>query len=267
MGKIDKILAALTGLLLMSCSFSSKFYDPSKNYRPIENINSQDIWFEYKNLKIHTLLLFPEEDIALNRLLILLQGKGGNASDWSEFAMPFVKKGYHVWIPEYPGHGLSEGKPSHRKVYKSMNSIVGKMIELEVVNSFDKAILGFSLGANLATKLAVNYESYVNGVIIDGGCSAFDDVAVGTTEGGSFWVRLFVSSPYPAKQNVTQLSNSKLLIIHSVDDSVMPIEMGELLYNNSNSEKKIWKVDGAHCQTIFNKTDEYIKKIEWIFEN
>lgn len=246
MGKINKFLAAIIGLLLMSCSFSNKFYDPSKNYLPIESVNSQDIWFEYKNLKIHTLLLFPEEDIALNRLLILLQGKGGNASDWSEFAMPFVKKGYHVWIPEYPGHGLSEGKPSHRKVYKSMNSIVDKMIELEVVKGFDKAILGFSLGANLATKLAVNYESYLNGVIIDGGCSAFDDVAVGTTEGASFWVRLFVSSPYPAKQNVTQLSNSKLLIIHSVDDSVMPIEMGELLYNNSNSEKKIWKVDGTY---------------------
>ena len=266
MGKIEKFLAALSGLLLMSCSFNNKFYDPSKNYRPIENIKSQNIWFEHKNLKIHTLLLFPEEDIALNRILILIQGKGGNASDWSEFAMPFVEKGYHVWIPEYPGHGLSEGKPSHRNVYRSMNSIVGKMIEHEVVNSFDKAILGFSLGANLATKLAVNYESYVTGVIIDGGCSAFDDVAVGTTERGSFWVRLFVSSPYSAKQNVTQLSKSKLLIIHSVDDSVMPIEMGELLYDNSNSEKRIWKVDGAHCQTIFSKTDGYIKKIEWIFE-
>ena len=165
MGKIDKFLAALTGLLLISCSFSSKFYDPSKNYRPIENINSQDIWFEYKNLKIHTLLLFPEEDIALNRLLILLQGKGGNASDWSEFAMPFVKKGYHVWIPEYPGHGLSEGKPSHRTVYKSMNSIVGKMIELDVINGSDKAILGFSLGANLSTKLAVNYKAYITNQI------------------------------------------------------------------------------------------------------
>jgi hypothetical protein len=179
--------------LLLGCSFSSKFYDPCKNYKKIENINYQDIWFSCKDTKIHTLLLVPEIDKSNQRVLFLIQGKGGNASDWHEFAIPLVKAGYHVWIPEYPGHGLSEGQPSHKSVYKAMNSVVGDMINHNSINNFHIVFWGFSLGANLTTKLSVNYQDYIKGLVIDGGCSAFEDVAVGTINEGSFWVRLFVA--------------------------------------------------------------------------
>ncbi len=252
-------------LLITGCSFSDKFYDPSKNYNAIEGVISKDIWFTHKGTKIHTLLLLPEESISRQRVLILIPGKGGNVSEWYKFALPLVDAGYHVWLPDYPGHGLSEGKPSHKAVYEAINPVVGEMINHEIVRNKATAIWGFSLGANLAAKLAVNYQDSIKGLIIDGGCSSFEDVAVGTTEGGSFWVRLFVSSPYPAKNSIRFLTEGKTLIIHSEEDVVMPFEMGQLLYENAGNRKKFWPVTGEHCRTIHNETDNYIEKIEWIF--
>ena len=266
--RILRIINILSiSFLLAGCSFSDKFYDPDKNYKKIENVDYQNIWFSYKDTKIHTLLLIPEKEKANQRVVFLIQGKGGNASDWYEFAIPLVEAGYHVWIPEYPGHGLSEGQPSHRSVYRAMNSVVGDMINHTAINNLDIAFWGFSLGANLATKLSVNYQDHSKGLVIDGGCSAFEDVAVGTISGGSFWVRLFVASPYPARDNIKHLTKGKTLIIHSEEDKVMPVEMGNLLYDNANNQKSKWIVNGEHCKTIFNETDTYIEKLEWIFKD
>lgn len=254
-------------MLLCGCSFSDKFYEPSTDFQEIAYANFEHIWFNYKNTRIHSLLLLPEADKCNGRALILMKGRGGNASHWYEFAMPMVQAGYHVWIPEYPGHGLSEGKPGHRSIYRSMHAVVGEMIDHGPVSKLDLAFWGFSMGANLTTKLAANYQNRIKGVITDGGCSAFGDLAVGTTEGGGFFTRLFVASPYPAKKNVMQFPGTKLLVIHSEDDEVMPIEMGELLYNNAVGPKSFWRVSGGHCHTVHIFPDEYLTRLEWVFQD
>ncbi|GAB6090739.1 alpha/beta hydrolase [Spirochaeta dissipatitropha] len=260
------IVVAVIGSLLSACAFTDQFYSPSDVFEPIEGVDHRSIWFEYQGSRIHTLLLEPDQKIANQRVLILIQGKGGNASDWYKFAVPIVEAGYHVWIPEYPGHGKSEGQPDHKSVYNAMNAVVEEMLEHNAIEDYKKAFWGFSLGANLATRLAVNYQDSVEGVIIDGGGSAFEDVAVGAVEGGSFWVRLFVASPYPARDNVKELNKGKTLIIHSVDDQVMPIEMGRLIHENAANETKIWEVPGEHCMTVFNEPEEYTEQLDWIFQ-
>ena len=90
----------------------------------------------------------------------------------------------------------------------------------------------------MVSKLVKVFENEITGLVIDGGCTSFEDVAVFHSETGKFWVRMAVSSPYPAKENIRYLQKTKLLIIHSKDDSVMPIWMGKELYRLANCKKE-----------------------------
>lgn len=252
-------------IFITSCSFSENFYDTESTYKTVESVKHESIYFRKDDYRLHSLLLIPETP--LNRFVILIQGKGGNSSDWSKSAISLVEEGYHVWLPDYPGHGLSEGTANHSTVLDAVSHMMAEILKYREYESFPKVIWTFSLGTNLAVKLAKEHEKEIEGLIIDGGCTSFEDVAVSFSEAGKFWVKLAVSSPYPAKTNIGYLKDIKLLSIHSKDDKVMPIRMGRELYNLANCEKTFWETDGAHCEAINLYTEFYLKQFDKIFSD
>lgn len=245
-------------VFVSSCSCSKDFYDTTSPYKTINEVKYVDIWYIYKKDSVHAILLLPVEK-AIETFVILIPGRGGNASDWQEFGKILSNKGYYIWIPDYPGHGLSQGKPSHKRILKTSNYLVDQILQTDSLNNYNKAIWSFSMGSNLAVQLAINFNDDISALVLDGGCTSFEDLAAGGVKNGNYILRLIVASPYPAKKNIGKIKNMKVAIIHSKDDEVVPIEMARINYENTTCEKQFWEVEGNHCETYKNVPEEYVK--------
>lgn len=96
---------------------------------------------------------------------------GGNANNTSNLCMNFEKsdkykyfENYNIIMVDYPGYGLSEGKPSDKTMFEASLAIYDYAEKLENVDKENIVVLGYSIGTGVATYLASQRE--VNGLIL-----------------------------------------------------------------------------------------------------
>ncbi|MBT0566883.1 alpha/beta fold hydrolase [Williamsia sp. CHRR-6] len=79
----------------------------------------------------------------------------GNAEDARELIglIPFLRAGFRVVIPEYPGYGIAADlpRPTERSVYTAVEEILNHMAPV----TGPLVIVGHSLGSAVATEMAV----------------------------------------------------------------------------------------------------------------
>jgi len=145
--------------------------------------------------------------------------------------------------------------------------MIKEVVEADSLQTLPKAVWGISLGANLAVKIAKEFTPFISGLIIDSGCTSFEDMAIETYGKENIMVRLAVSSPYPAEKNISKLKEMNLLLIHSPNDTIMPYAMGRKLYREASCNKYFWEVDSRHGYAIADSTERYIQLIGRLFDN
>lgn len=96
---------------------------------------------------------------------------GGNANNTSNLCMNFLLQdkykyfeNYNIIMVDYPGYGLSEGKPSDKTMFEASVAIYDYAEKLENVDKENIVVLGYSIGTGVATYLASQRE--VNGLIL-----------------------------------------------------------------------------------------------------
>ncbi len=104
---------------------------------------------------IHLVQFFSEkaEDTSKSKGVILFfHGTKGNVQDCAERVDLFVKKGYEVWIPDYPGFGKSVGLIEEKKLYEEAFQIM-RLAEIKFPSN--KIIIhGVGFGSAIAANLA-----------------------------------------------------------------------------------------------------------------
>lgn len=96
---------------------------------------------------------------------------GGNAQNSSNTCANFLNnnvfryfEGYNIMIIDYPGYGLSDGKPSDKTMFEAALKIYDYASKLEYVDINNIIVLGYSIGTGVATYVAS--ERNVNGLIL-----------------------------------------------------------------------------------------------------
>ena len=120
---------------------------------------------------------------------------------------------------------------------------------------------GFSLGGNLAVKLAMDNPSKIDALIIEGAFTSHQDIAKVKAPKGLKWIAKLIQSPYPSKELIQNV-RIPILIAHSLDDEVCPYSMGETLYENANQPKYFLQLTGEHCYGLLQEADKYIDTIK-----
>ncbi len=103
-----------------------------------------------KDVKIHFIKFFADTP---NRAVVLyFHGNRQNVERYQSFIQPFIKNGYDVWMPDYPGFGKSTGKFEEDGLY----SMAYELRKLAATIYADDSIVvyGKSLGTAVATNLA-----------------------------------------------------------------------------------------------------------------
>ena len=170
----------------------------------------------------------------------------GNASDLGKIKrkqLLLCNMGFSVIAYDYSGYGLSEGRPSEQQVYNDVKAVYDYLLSEKGLNPQQIISYGHSLGTAIATDLALNNP--VAGLVLESPfVSAF---RVQTT------YPLLPFDKFSTIDIIDQI-NTPLLIVHSRNDTTIPIWHSEMLFDKAEPPKSsLWLDDGGHSSIYRQK--------------
>lgn len=255
-------IVVLNLMCIYSClaQFDDKFYFPSKEWRPIENMDSTETYFPIDDDTLHTVLF--RSATHPKATVLFFHGTGGNISLNASFAKRLTLEGFHVFMIDFRGYGKSTGKTSHINIANDAQIIFDKMIITDEFRNYPVIVYGASIGTQVATKIARDNKAKISALILDGAMRSFTDMALlSAPEAQKEMIATYVTSPYSAIEDVRHLGTMPKLFIHSQGDKSIPFSQGEAVYSNAPKPKVFWEYDGGHLEAASKFSKEHIQRI------
>lgn len=187
--------------------------------------------------------------------ILFCHGNAGNLSHRLAKIQIFHNLGLNLFIFDYRGYGKSKGSPSESGLYKdtfAAHNYLKHELKAEKIIGF-----GESLGAAAIIDLATKVE--LDALIIEEGFLSAK--AMGK--------RIYPFVPafvYSVKfDSINKIKNVKCpkLIIHSINDEIVPFGQGQALFEAAAEPKQFLEIIGAHNDAFLvsqEKLEEGIKK-------
>ena len=185
--------------------------------------------------------------------LILCHGNAGNISHRLEKISMFHDLGLNVFIFDYRGYGKSQGAPSESGLYEDAKAAYDYLTGERRVSKDGIILYGESIGGIVAIDLARNKD--VAAMITEGTFTSIKDMS-GIAY--PFLPYFIFSNRFDAFSKIKHVGCPKL-IIHSIDDEIIPFRLGEKLFDAARPPKKFLKIRGGH-NTAFLESEEQFKE-------
>jgi fermentation-respiration switch protein FrsA (DUF1100 family) len=188
---------------------------------------------------------------------------GNAASIWSrqvrEKLAHYQRMGYRVLATDYRGYGVNGGAPSERGVEEDATAAVRFAIDSLRVPAESLIYHGMSLGSGVAAALAVRQPPRL--LILDGAYTSLPDVAA--EQYGWVPVRLLMRNRFPTLARLDSIS-SPVLIVHAVNDDVIPFGHSERLAAATKSPTWVLRTVGGHVNGAFADPERFGWALEGI---
>lgn len=174
-------------------------------------------------------------------VILFCHGNAGNISHRLESIQLFNHLGLSVFIFDYRGYGLSDGKPSEQGTYLDSEAAWQYLVEIKQIDPSEIIIFGRSLGGSVAARLASHYMPLA--LIVESSFTSINDI--GAKIYPIFPIKLISRFDY---NTIDYIQNSKcpVLIVHSRDDEMMPFDHGQRLYKSAKEPKEFLEISGTH---------------------
>ncbi len=214
-------------------------------FRDAEKIN-------YKNTRMY----FKDNGPGI---VVLYHGNYGSACDRSFYAKMFELAGYSYLVPEYAGFSNDKKPSSHKRIKSDVENVVSF---LQAKNFSRVLLVGESIGVGFAS-----YHSFLSepdGILFLSPFTNLIDVAR-----VHYWyypVSFLVKNPFNNIELLKDYSN-KIYIIHGGKDEVIPLELGQALFDSltTKDKKMIVVPEYGHNNLLLSKEvedvfDEFLSK-------
>lgn len=246
------IALGLTVIYLRYIEKRSLFY-PTKviEYLPKElGLNFEDVFFKTPdNLKLNGwFILTPDAHYAV----LFCHGNAGNISHRLEKLKFFHQLGCNIFIFDYRGYGRSKGRPSEKGLYQDVQGAYNYLLSRKIAS---EQIIGYgeSLGGAVIIELAS--KNRLAALIIDSTLSNAKDMAKIIYPLLPYWI---FSSRLDSTNKIKSIMIPKL-IIHSINDEIVPYKLGKKLYENAPEPKELLQIHGGH-NTCFFESESILKE-------
>ncbi len=228
-------------------------------FRDIE-ITPKDIGLDYEDVHITTDdgieihgWFIPAKDPA--RVLLFNHGNGGNISHRLEKLQMLHALNLAILIYDYRGYGLSKGRPSEKGLYLDADAMFVYLLKEKGYEPDQIIAYGESLGGAVAVDLTSRRD--LKGLIIEGSFSSIKDIA---RKYFPFIPSFIYKTKYDSIIKIKDLTVPKL-IMHSIDDEIIPLKFGVALFDAAAGPKKFIILKGGHNDSFLVSKKEYVFEI------
>ena len=221
------------------------------------HLQSDDIYFNSNGIRLHGWWLHATQPS--KGTILFLHGNAENISTHIGSVYWLPSHGYDVFLFDYRGYGLSEGKPDLDGIHQDFAAAMEYIFTRPAINKDSIFVFGQSLGGAVAlVGSAISlYKNRVRAGIVEGAFSSYRTVAREKLN-NSWLTWLFqwplsftINDNYRPIDAIPQLSPTPVLIIHSENDEVIPFHHARDLYNAANEPKSLWIISNVyHIQTF-----------------
>jgi fermentation-respiration switch protein FrsA (DUF1100 family) len=207
-------------------------------------LSYEDVFFKTSDgLRLHGWYVSTEQN---RGVILFFHGNAGNISHRLDSIAFFHELGFSVFIIDYRGYGRSEGKTNEQGTYLDAEAAWRYLIENRGFDRSKIIIFGRSLGASIAAWLASRTNPAA--LIIESAFTSAPDL-------GSYhyWflpVRALARLRYDTQSYIEKVS-APTLVVHSVDDDIVPFTHGKKLFSRANEPKAFLEIHGGHNDGFF----------------
>lgn len=193
--------------------------------------------------------------------VLILHGNGGNISHRLDTLRIFHELGADALIVDYPGYGLSEGKPDEQGTYEAAMAAWDYLKERSP-DPTPIVLFGRSLGGAVAVWLAERVEPA--GIILESTFTSVNDM--GRHHYPFLPIKLISRYEYDALAAAPRVS-APVLSVHSVQDEIVPYDMGADLHRAFPGRKTFLSIRGGHNDGFLVTGDEYVLGLKQFLES
>src|SRR5690606_28257645 len=175
MKKILSVFLLTLSFYVATAQSDEHFYQPTKELKPIEFSNTEEIALPVANDTITAILLKPKSKPKAT--ILFFHGTGGNVSTYQFMVSSLVEDQFQVVMVDFRGYGKSTGKPTHLNIAEDGQVFFDDMLKREDIKNTPIILYGASMGSQIATLLAKNNQNRIKALILDGALSSFTDIA------------------------------------------------------------------------------------------
>lgn len=190
--------------------------------------------------------------------LFFTHGNAGNVVYNYQLTVPFVKLGYKVFLVDYSEFGFSEGEAKRKEVLEDALEAFDYMKGREEFKDQKIVVYGQSLGGHLASVVGTMKQDQIDALVVEGGFNCHKDIAADRVP---VLARIFVAEQYSGEDSIVNYTKP-LLVIHSINDKVVPYKYGKRLYDAATTEKSFYEIDSAHIRGPLYYTDSIDFRIQ-----
>lgn len=194
--------------------------------------------------------------------VVYCHGNAANLTLHTRYVAWLPKLGYAVLVFDYRGYGKSEGRVTREGTVRDAVAAVDFALARDPSNT---VLFGHSLGGAIAISAAAERPA-VRAVIAESTFPSYRRVAALAAPWLAPLVPLVVSVGNDPVDAVKNLPPRPLLVIHGIEDNIVPVALGRELYAAAQEPKELWLVPGATHFTPWRVVpDEFERRVDAFF--
>jgi hypothetical protein len=189
---------------------------------------------------------------------LICHGNAGNISHRLELSEALLETGANVFVFDYRGYGLSEGRPGEQGTYRDAQAahawLRQKGFRGELIMAF-----GESLGGGVASELAL--RETLGGIVLQSTFTSIPDVGKELFP----WlpVRWLSSIKYDTHRKLARIK-VPVLVMHSREDELIRFHHAEKNFAAANEPRIFCELRGSHNNGVWEQK-EFHEAIEKLF--
>jgi pimeloyl-ACP methyl ester carboxylesterase len=195
-------------------------------------------------------------------VMLYLHGARWNLSGSVTRIDRWKKLGFSVLAVDYRGFGKSAAiSPTEELAYEDAEAAYEYLGTL--APGKPRVVVGHSLGGAIAAEVARRHPD-VAGVVLEATFTSVKDM-IAHTRWSFLPVDLILTQHFDTLSKIAAI-RAPILITHGTQDSIVPFEMGERLYEAAKSKKRFIKVEGgSHHNLSYVAFEQYKEAVRDLF--
>jgi alpha/beta superfamily hydrolase len=206
-----------------------------------------------------------QSEIPPKNLWVLFCGNASLALDWFDrFFNNYSDIHSAFLMMDYPGYGKCEGKASpgriRRSADKALETLYNRYAVMKMKSTSQLNVMGHSLGAAIALEFASRHQC--KQIILLAPFTSLSDMARRVVGIPFCYALTHHLDNHDRLLEISQQSpQPTIILIHGNQDAVIPIEMGQQLYESFPTMIQFFPIKLADHRTVISKGQSIIYKV------